>query len=411
MENRGRGDPPAGGVLRGQPAGADPPGRRTGGLHVVQIGSDDSVFEPAAPSDTRRRQRLYGQLLAERRPGSQLTYLVLTKRTGATAFQDGNVTFQPVPGVGPQRWRQLWAALLELRRRQPPAVVATQTIFTDAWLALLAGWPGSFPVVGQIHFDLYAPAALAENLGPGRGARWRLALALRLLGRLAAVRVVGRRLEARLRAEGRSRQIHVLPVPVTLTMPVTTAAAPRRPCVLFVGRLVPAKNLAAWLRVAARVRAAAPEVEFEWAGDGPLRDTLGAEAERLGLRTGFRLRGAVPHDALPALYQNAAVFLLTSHYEGFGRVAVEAGLAEVPVVAPQLTGVEDIVVSGETGFLHALGDEAGLAASVVWLLQHPAQRAQMGRAARERVRQLYDPQRLADAWVSLLISAAEGTLT
>lgn len=370
-------------------------------MHIVQISYDDSVFAERAPSDTRARQTGYGDYLVRRRPGSRLTFLALTGRADAHAFSAGPVRFQPVAGRGPLRWLRLFLTLLGLER---PDVIAAQTIFFDAWVALAAGGLRRVPVVGQIHFDLYAPEAQAENLGPGWAGRWRLAAGLRLMRRLRAVRVVGRRLKDRLLAEGRHSRIAVIPVPVTF---VPAAPAPAEARVLFVGRLAAQKNLAGWLAVAERVAAQVPAARFEWAGAGPLQDELWDLARQHGLQDRLTLLGAVPYADLPAVYGRAAVLLLTSHYEGFGRVLVEAGLAGVPAVAPRLTGVEDIIVDGETGYLHAPGDLAGLAGSVVELLGDPGRRAAMGAAAARRVRAVFDPQALGQAWIDQLIAAAE----
>jgi len=372
-------------------------------VHIVQISYDASVFVREAPSDTRERQVLYGSWLERQRPGSRMTFLAFTDDPQAREFTIGQVRFHPITGRGPVRWLRLLSGLLFGAK---PDVIATQTIFYEAWCALLAGWLRRVPVVGQVHFDLFAPEAVAENLGPGWIGRQRLALGLRLLRRLSAVRVVGERLKARLLAEGRHTSVAVIPVPVT--QPPTIAGPPPATAqVLFVGRLVAAKNLRSWLRVAQRVAAQVPEAEFEWVGDGPLRRELQAAADELGLGQRLRQRGAVPYAELPGVYARAAVFLLTSHYEGFGRVVVEAGLAGRPVVAPRLTGVEDIIVEGETGYLHAPGDEAGLAASVVRLLRDADLRGRLGAAARRRAVDRFDPQRLAAAWVDFLIAAAE----
>ena len=55
----------------------------------MQIGYDDTVFLRAAPSDARVRQTLCAALLAERRPGSGLTLLVLARRAPTAAVEEG----------------------------------------------------------------------------------------------------------------------------------------------------------------------------------------------------------------------------------------------------------------------------------------------------------------------------------
>jgi glycosyltransferase involved in cell wall biosynthesis len=79
---------------------------------------------------------------------------------------------------------------------------------------------------------------------------------------------------------------------------------------------------------------------------------------------------------------DAAVFLLPSETESFGLAALEALSCGVPVVASRVGGLPEVVPDGEVGYLHAVGDCAGMAASTLRLLDDPALRARLGRAAR-----------------------------
>ena len=115
----------------------------------------------------------------------------------------------------------------------------------------------------------------------------------------------------------------------------------------------------------------------------------------------------MPHGDLPALYARASVFLLTSDYEGLPRVAVEAGQAGLPMVATALPGLDEVIASGETGFLCPPDDEAALAAAALSLLRDACLRRRMSAAARARVARDFDPRRLAERWVETLITAAE----
>ena len=61
------------------------------------------------------------------------------------------------------------------------------------------------------------------------------------------------------------------------------------------------------------------------------------------------------------------------------------------VVATAVGGIADAVVDGESGLLVEAGDEVGLRAAVVRLLEDPALRGRLGAAARERVRRESEP--------------------
>jgi glycosyltransferase involved in cell wall biosynthesis len=377
-------------------------------LHVVQIGSDDTVFADDAPSDTLRRQLWYARELARQRPGSRMSVLMFTGSSAIRRFQLENAVFVPVRATMPHELPKLYTALASLHRERSIDVIATQTIYQDAWIAMLFGWRNGIPIVGQIHNDIFSPFAQrgAKSCGPFRKARH--AVGMRLIKKLYAVRVVGRRIRDRMLAEGIHSRVYLAPAPVTMASGVAAEPEDGRQGgrVLFVGRLVAEKNMNAWLRVAALVAGRHPLATFEVLGDGPLRSHLQAEAERLGIASRVTFRGFVPYDALPALYRSSAVLLISSHSEGFGRVVVEAGLQGVPAVGPQIGGLEDIVEDGKTGFLHPSGDDEAMATSVCKLLGDGDLRRQMGRAARELMFARFDPKQLAKGWVSLLVSAA-----
>jgi len=82
------------------------------------------------------------------------------------------------------------------------------------------------------------------------------------------------------------------------------------------------------------------------------------------------------------------ICVLTSEREPFGRVLVEAMACGVPVVAMDDAGPRDIVVPEETGLL-CLPDSLAIAAAISRLLDDPALRVRMGRAARARVEERF----------------------
>jgi glycosyltransferase involved in cell wall biosynthesis len=383
-------------------------------MHIVQIGFDDTVFQANAPSDTLRRQVNYARELARRRPGSRMTVIMLTGNSSAQSIEQEGLQIVPLTGSRVTRWPKLYRLLQQLHAARPIDVIATQTIYTEAWVTLWFGARHGSRVIGQIHFDLFSPAARRESLGAGLAGALRQSISLRLLRRMAAVRVVGRGMETKLRAAGVSN-VAVIPVPITMAASPTGAlddiVKSSEPRVLFVGRLVPQKNLELWLRVAQRVAQQVPEARFEIVGDGPLREALEAEVRRLGLDRSVQFTGPIPYAVVGTAYDRASVFLLTSHYEGFGRVVAEAALHGLPVVAPEIAGVEDIIIEDMTGFLHTPGDAAGMSASVIRLLQDNGFRIEMGRRARQSVLERYDPQRLTEEWVALLIASAKRSPT
>lgn len=381
------------------------------GLHVVQIGSDATVFRRDAPSDTLERQQRYAGILGEMRPGSHLTFLVTNAPPEAEQITDGALTLIPLPS-GAAGWWALTHALRKVDQQDRVSVVTSQTPFVDGWISQHFGRRRGVPTVAQIHYDIYAPEALGAGLQRAKHLAM-LAACRHRLGGFAAIRVVSHEQIAGCRDWAPAARIEVIPVPITMTAGSRDSLSLRRgasPTVLFVGRLVDQKNLPRWFNVAARVAAVVPSARFILAGEGPARRSAEVLAQRIGIGSNTRFLGDVCYDDLAGLYGTGSVLLLTSDYEGFGRVIVEASMFGMPVVATDVLGPRELIEDGETGYLREPTDEAGLADAVIRLLQDQELRQQMGAKARVRSFERFDPDALARGWISLLIETAETCL-
>ncbi|MEQ1871161.1 MAG: N-acetyl-alpha-D-glucosaminyl L-malate synthase BshA [Vicinamibacterales bacterium] len=139
------------------------------------------------------------------------------------------------------------------------------------------------------------------------------------------------------------------------------------------------KRVTAVVEVFARVHAKVPS-RLLMVGDGPDLDDAMRLARALGL--GDRVQFLGEQDRVVPLLSAADVFLLPSSQESFGLAALEAMACELPVVASRIGGLPEVVEDGVSGFLHALHDLDGMAASVVRLLTDPDLHARAAAASR-----------------------------
>jgi glycosyltransferase involved in cell wall biosynthesis len=84
------------------------------------------------------------------------------------------------------------------------------------------------------------------------------------------------------------------------------------------------------------------------------------------------------------------LYVQPSKDEALGIAAVEAMAIGKPVVAARVGGLPEVVIEGSTGCLFPAGNSSALTQIVVELLQKPGLREQMGRAGRERARDVFD---------------------
>jgi len=190
-------------------------------------------------------------------------------------------------------------------------------------------------------------------------------------------------------------------LPSSTEMPIRPWAD-RVPTVLCAARMQPEKSFALALELAARLR----DIPFRlvFAGDGPVRGALQAQAASLGIAEQVSFAGPT-HD-LPALLAEADILLHTSSYESFGMVIFEAMRAGVVPVGRRdpgmVLGYREIVRDGVDCRLLDLTDIDAAAAQLRSLLRDAGERARLGEAARASARRILSEPGYADRFRDLI---------
>jgi glycosyltransferase involved in cell wall biosynthesis len=182
-------------------------------------------------------------------------------------------------------------------------------------------------------------------------------------------------------------RIRVLANPVDLDRVRAAAAEPiddgvlpggDGPLIVAAGRLAEAKNYPLMIETFAQLRQRMP-VRLCILGQGELESSLRQLIASKQLTDAISLAG---FQANPWKYiARGDVFLLTSHYEGFGNVLIEAMACGVPVVATASAGTRDIITSGTDGLLAGAHTPQSVSAAVIGVLESPQRRDAMARAA------------------------------
>lgn len=134
-------------------------------------------------------------------------------------------------------------------------------------------------------------------------------------------------------------------------------------------------------------------------GKGSMRERLEEIIDCKGLKTSAVLEGE--SSDLAEEYAKSSIFVLTSHYEGFGMVIVEAAAAGIPTVSFDCPcGPRNIIRDGQTGFLVEDGNIKKFADKLLMLMDDVNLRREMGRRAYEDSRQ-YLPEVVMKQWTEL----------
>ena len=132
---------------------------------------------------------------------------------------------------------------------------------------------------------------------------------------------------------------------------------------------MPEKGIDDLLMAASRAMNEIPTLRLVIGGDGPMRSSLEALAQRLGIANRVSWLGMVDPSMTPGLYGSCDAFVLVSHGETFGVVYVEAIASGKPVIATRCGGPEAIIHDGN-GLLVPTGNVSAIASAMVEMARH-----------------------------------------
>ncbi len=181
----------------------------------------------------------------------------------------------------------------------------------------------------------------------------------------------------------------------------------------FVGRFSPGKGHEELLESASILRTRFPSVRYLIVGEASYGEQeyeqrVRSKCETMGLGdivtfAGFR-------NDIPDVMSAFDIFAFPSHAESFGMVLIEAMALERPAVSTNCDGVVDIVEDGVTGLSVEPRSGPRLAEAIARLLSDPSLRERMGKAARQRVLELFDQKsqirKLEEIYYGLLTAAS-----
>jgi glycosyltransferase involved in cell wall biosynthesis len=190
-----------------------------------------------------------------------------------------------------------------------------------------------------------------------------------------------------------------------------TAAAPSpapRPLqLLSVGRLSVEKGHRFLVEALALLARRGVPAVCTLVGNGPERAALEELSKSLGVAERLVFAGAVGQDRIQEFYERADVFVMSSLSEGLPVALMEAMAKQLPVVAPRITGIPELVESGVHGLLFPPACPEALADAIASLAQLDGRaRERMGIAGRERVLREFDVRVTAPALFEVFMTEA-----
>lgn len=182
------------------------------------------------------------------------------------------------------------------------------------------------------------------------------------------------------------------------------------PYILFVGRFAPYKGIDTALR--AFMRADFPGVHLKLIGDENDHDAKRVKAivtDNFKDRIHFEPFERDKSKLLSLVQKSLFVLVPSENYENLPNTILEAFSCARPVIGTRLGSMPEIIEEGKYGLLYNLGDIEQFAAQMKWMVEHPAEREQMGLNAYQAIQKEYSEENHMSQLISLFESIANST--
>lgn len=166
--------------------------------------------------------------------------------------------------------------------------------------------------------------------------------------------------------------------------------------ILYIGRLDTQKDPITLLNAMDIVVRKHPQVTLTIVGDGEKYDECSAFIKAKHLENNIALEGW--QTDVSKYYSTYDIFAMSSIYESFGLIFLEAGYYKLPVIATNVEGIPEVVKDGETGLLSNPKDPEALAKNMIRLIENPDLRVSMGERGYERVITHFSSQRMVSQY-------------
>ena len=353
-------------------------------MNILVIGNDPKIFEENSESYVRVRN--YASLFGE-------FHIVSMARSGARhRVYDGNLFLWPV--ISPFLffgWVRAYYTLCRIVKTHSITIIDAQDAGEAGLVAWLVSRVSKIPFRVQIHTDVMSPWF--------RCASWkewvRYRIARFVIPRASCIRVVSERIKKSLLHATHytlhAEKITVLPIFTDiskfLTVPLRNLKSGEPFTLVAIGRFVEKeKNFRMLIRMMRTFIVEAPGARLMIVGDGHGRQQYEKDIVRNGL-TKHVILTQWAHD-LVSIYSQADVVCVSSNYEGWGRVTIEAMASGVPVVTTDVGCAGEVVKNMQNGIVVPVDDEKAFYDACLRLYRNSELRRSLGDQARVSVMKL-----------------------
>ena len=214
-------------------------------------------------------------------------------------------------------------------------------------------------------------------------------LAKFILPKADTIRTVSRRTKNELREIFSIKEEKITVVPIFLDLKINNHQYRQEKngfVFLTASRLVKVKQIELQIKAIAELLEDFPEIKLQIVGDGPEKNVLENLSQRLNLKEKVEFLGW--QEDLSNFYSQADCFLLTSNYEGYGLVIVEAASFGLPIIMTDVGCAGEFVISNENGLVVEKNNLKELKTAMTKILQNKEFASQLGENAQKAYKNL-----------------------
>lgn len=193
------------------------------------------------------------------------------------------------------------------------------------------------------------------------------------------------------------RKAQIIPNPISITNAQTSTCKNKK--IISVGRLSEEKGFDMLIKAWKIVTEKYPDWELNIYGEGELKDSLEKQIKENHLDNNLHLYAPIKN--ITDKYAESSIYVMSSRFEGFGLVLIEAMTCGLPCISFNCPhGPAEIIENGVNGILVKNGNIEKLAEAMEELIDNDEKRMAMGRNAQQSV-QKYSPDNIMSMWVKL----------
>lgn len=165
--------------------------------------------------------------------------------------------------------------------------------------------------------------------------------------------------------------------------------------IICAGRLSYQKGYDILLNILPPVFKLFPDWKLDIYGEGNLHNELTALSESLGLSNHVFFKGTTSN--IMNEYLHSSLFILSSRYEGFSMVLIEAASCGLPIISFDCPEGPADILKNDRGILVRMNDSAGLQEAIIKMLSNSELRKEYGEKAKE-IQKDYLPETIYSKW-------------